>query len=215
MTEQSQTKPNSLDNTPVDNFIVIDGPDGSGKSTQVSLLAEHLRAGGRDVLTVRDPGATDIGEAIRQILLSPAHNKMDPRSELLLYTAARLQLWHEKIAPALQAGSWVISDRWIYSTCAYQGAAGKLGQQTVHDLTDAMGLPWPARAIILNLDPAVGLARISATPDRVEAKSLTFHRAVRQGYLSVAQLRPEVTVIDGAAQPQQIQLAIRRALGIE
>ena len=140
---------------------------------------------------------------------------MDPRSELLLYTAARLQLWHEKIAPALRSGSWVISDRWIYSTCAYQGAAGNLGRQTVYDLTDAMDLPWPTKAIILDLDPAVGLARISATPDRIEAKSLTFHQAVRQGYLTVAQLRPEVTVIDGAAQPQEIQLTIRRALGIE
>ena len=215
MSQQRHSESSSPNNTPVDNFIVIDGPDGAGKSTQVSLLAEHLRSSGREVLTVRDPGGTDIGEAIRRILLSPAHDRMDPRSELLLYTAARLQLWIEKIAPALRAGSSVISDRWVYSTCAYQGAAGNLGLQTVYDLTDAMNLPWPGKAVILDLDPAVGLARISTSPDRIEAKSLTFHRAVRDGYLSVARLRPEVTVIDGAGQPQQIQLAIRRALAIE
>ena len=108
-------------------FIVIDGPDGSGKTTHLRLLAEYLSSAGHSVVTVRDPGGTQIGEAIRQVLLSPAHEKMTARTELLLYTAARLQLWLEKISPALQAGSCVLSDRWIYSTCAYQGSAGSLG----------------------------------------------------------------------------------------
>ena len=93
-------------------FIVIDGPDGSGKSTQLAMLAEYLCDRGESVVTVRDPGGTEIGEAIRQILLSPRHDKMAIGTELLLYTAARCQLWVEKIMPALQAQSWVICDRY-------------------------------------------------------------------------------------------------------
>lgn len=215
MTEKSDAKPGNPGKTPVEKFIVIDGPDGAGKSTQASMLAEHLRARSQNVLTVRDPGGTEIGEAIRKILLSPAHDKMSPRTELLLYTAARMQLWLQKIAPALQSGSWVISDRWVYSTCAYQGAAGSLGLQAVYELTNSMGLPWPAKAIILDIDPAVGLARILTGPDRIEAKSLTFHQAVRDGYLTVARTRPEVTVIDAAEQIEQTQSAICLALGIQ
>ena len=195
-------------------FIAIDGPDGAGKSTQVALLAEYLQSKDQVVITVRDPGGTEIGEAIRHILLSPAHDTMDPRTELLLYTAARLQLWLQKISPALEAGQWVISDRWIYSTCAYQGAAGKLGIQTVYELTQAVGLPWADRAIILDLEPRVGLSRVSAEPDRMESKPLDFHQAVHSGYLALAQTRPEVALLNGSGQTDQIQQAIRQALGI-
>ena len=195
-------------------FIVIDGSDGSGKTTQVGMLAEHLSSTGQSVVTVRDPGGTDIGEAIRQILLSPAHEKMSARTELLLYTAARMQLWRERICPALQAGSCVLSDRWIYSTCAYQGSAGRIGTETVCQLTEAVGLHWADRAVILDIDAQAGLARLSGKPDRMESKPLDFHQAVRQGYLALAEVRLEVTVIDAAGSIENIQQAIRCALGV-
>jgi len=195
-------------------FIVIDGPDGAGKSTQVAMLAEFLSSAGESVLSVRDPGGTEIGEAIRQILLSPAHDKMAAQTELLLYTAARLQLWLERIAPALQAGSWVLCDRWIYSTCAYQGAAGQIGLDAVFQLSEAMGLGWADQAIILDVDAQAGLDRLGQAPDRMESKPLSFHRAVRDGYLALAKIRPEVTIVDAAATIEQTQQAIRRVLGL-
>ena len=195
-------------------FIVIDGPDGAGKSTHVAMLAEYLCSAGESVITVRDPGGTQIGEAVREILLSPAHDKMAAQTELLLYTAARLQLYLEKIAPALQAGDWVICDRWIYSTCAYQGAAGQLGLEVVFQLSDAMGLPWAEKAIILDVDAKMGLARLGQEPDRMESKPLAFHQAVRAGYLSLADVRPEVTIINAADSIEQTQQAIRRALAV-
>jgi dTMP kinase len=195
-------------------FIVIDGPDGSGKTTHLALLAEHLSSTSQSVVTVRDPGGTDIGEAIRRILLSPAHEKMSARTELLLYTAARMQLWIERISPALQAGSCVLCDRWIYSTCAYQGSAGRIGTETVCQLTDAVGLHWAHQAVILDIDAQVGLARLSGEPDRIESKSLAFHQAVRQGYLALADLRPEVTIVNAAGTVDQTQQTIRRVLGV-
>ena len=195
-------------------FIVIDGPDGSGKTTHLAMLAEHLCSAGLSVVTVRDPGGTKVGEAIRQILLSPAHDEITARTELLLYTAARMQLWQERITPALQAGSCVLCDRWIYSTCAYQGSAGELGLETVCQLTDAVGLPWADRAVVLDIDAQAGLARLSDEPDRMESKPLSFHQAVRQGYLALAKLRPEVTIVDAAGDIQHTQAAIRSALAV-
>ncbi len=195
-------------------FIVIDGPDGSGKSTQVAMLTEYLGSAGKMVLSLRDPGGTQIGEAVRKILLSPAHDKMAAQTELLLYTAARLQLWLERISPALQAGSWVLCDRWIYSTCAYQGAAGQIGLDAVFQLSEAMGLAWADQAIILDVDAQAGLDRLGQAPDRMESKPLSFHRAVRDGYLALAKLRPEVTIVDAAGSIEQTQQAIRRALAV-
>ena len=195
-------------------FIVIDGPDGAGKSTHLAKLAECLSSTGKTIVCVRDPGGTEIGEAIRQILLSPAHDKMAAQTELLLYTAARLQLWLERISPALQASSWVLCDRWIYSTCAYQGAAGQIGLDAVFQLSEAMGLGWADQAIILDVDAQAGLDRLGKAPDRMESKPLAFHQAVREGYLALAKLRPEVTIVDAAGTIEQTQQAIRQALGV-
>jgi dTMP kinase len=134
-------------------FIVLDGPDGCGKSTHSKLLIQWLKEQG--VLTVgfRDPGDTDIGEKIRQILLSPEHDAMDTRTELLLYMAARAQLWAEKIAPALEANQCVVLDRWLSSTCAYQGCAGGFGLEKVIKIaTDCLERVWPDLTIILDVD---------------------------------------------------------------
>ncbi len=211
MTKQTA---NNSQGSRVGRFIVIDGPDGAGKSTQLAMLAEYLGSAGKSVISVRDPGGTEIGEAIRNILLSPAHDKMAIGTELLLYTAARCQLWVEKISPALQEGSWVLCDRWIYSTCAYQGMAGDMGADLVNEMNQTVGLEWADKAIILDVDAAVGLARLSGEPDRMESKPLAFHQAVRDGYLALAKLRPEVTIIDGGGTIEQSQQAIRQALGI-
>ncbi len=143
------------------------------------MLTEYLGSAGKMALSLRDPGGTQIGEAVREILLSPAHDKMAAQTELLLYTAARLQLWLEKITPALQACSWVICDRWIYSTCAYQVVAGKLGLEVVVQLSETVGLPWADKAIILDVDAQLGLDRLGQEPDRMESKPLAFHPAVR------------------------------------
>jgi len=212
MTNQTAKNSEGSSGSRAGRFIVIDGPDGAGKSTHLAKLAECLSSTGKTIVCVRDPGGTEIGEAIRQILLSPAHDKMAAQTELLLYTAARLQLWLERISPALQASSWVLCDRWIYSTCAYQGQ-GK-GSDLVDKVNQTVDLKWADKAIILDVDAAVGLARLSGEPDRMESKPLAFHRAVRDGYLALAKLRPEVTIIDGGGTIEQSQQAIRQALGI-
>ena len=108
----------------------------------------------------------------------------------------------------------MLCDRWIYSTCAYQGAAGQLGLETVFQLTDAVGLSWAHQAIVLDIDAQLGLARISGEPDRVESKPLPFHQAVRAGYLALAKLRSEVTIIPATGPIEQTQQAIRRTLGV-
>jgi dTMP kinase len=108
-------------------FIVLDGPDGCGKSSQARLLMDWLQSQGVPTVGFRDPGATVIGEKIREILLSPAHEAMTTSAEVLLYMAARVQLWAEKIKPALSEGQCVVLDRWLSSTCAYQGYAGGFG----------------------------------------------------------------------------------------
>lgn len=219
-------------------FIVFDGPDASGKTTQLDMLAHYLESVGQGVITAQDPGGTDVGNAVRNILLSCGKNRIDPRTELLLYTAARLQLWLEKISPSLEAGHCVICDRWVYSTCAYQGIAGQLGVDAVYRLTESMDLPWPDKAVILNVEPAVTLARLSKKreqhellartigsneknqhllpfgPDRMESKPLAFHQAVRAGYLAIAKRRAEVTIVDASGTIEQIQQAIRQALGM-
>ena len=112
-------------------FIVLDGPDGCGKSSQARMLTDWLRRQGADVVGFRDPGTTVIGEKIREILLSPAHDAMTTSTEVLLYMAARVQLWSESIGPALAAGKSVVMDRWLSSTCAYQGHAGGFGVEKI------------------------------------------------------------------------------------
>ena len=127
----------------VGKFIVIDGPDGAGKTTQAMLLAEHLRAGGLEVRLVRDPGGTAIGDRIRQILLDRTHGEMAVECELMLYMASRAQLAAEIIRPALAAGQCVLSDRYISSTIAYQGAGGANPEAIRQAGRIAVGQTWP------------------------------------------------------------------------
>jgi dTMP kinase len=186
-------------------FIVLDGPDGCGKSTQVKLLGQWLEKSGVDCLLLRDPGTTVIGEKIRQVLLSVEHSELTTESEVLLYMAARVQLWHEKIAPALKQGLCVVIDRWLSSTCAYQGWAGGFGVERVIKIAqDCLERPWPDITIILDVDLKTAAARLNRDLDRMEQKGDGYHQKVRQGFLKLAEQIPNATVVDGTDEIEQI-----------
>lgn len=170
-------------------FIVIDGPDGSGKSTQLAILAEHLGAAGASVTTTRDPGGTPIGDKIRAILLDRANDGMDIGCEILLYMASRTQLMAEVISPAVAAGNCVLCDRWVSSTVAYQVAGGKATADEIMAAYDlALGGAGADLTIVLDLDAELGLSR-AARPgghDRIEARGPEYHRRVRDLFLEQA-----------------------------
>ena len=177
----------NLQNKFAGKFIVLDGPDGCGKSTHSRLLIEWLNEQSVPTIGFRDPGDTDIGEKIREILLNPDHDKMDTRTELLLYMAARAQLWAEKIAPALEAKQCVVLDRWLSSTCAYQGYAGGFGMEKVIKIaTDCLERVWPDLTIILDVDLDTASGRLKSQLDRMEQKGDNYHQKVRMGFLELS-----------------------------
>jgi dTMP kinase len=184
-------------------FITFEGVEGSGKTTQIKRLEAWLAEAGRAVIDSRDPGGTDIGMQIRQILLDPANSAMSDRAELMLYAADRAQHVAEKLKPAVEAGTVVLCDRYVHSTVAYQGYGRGLPFKDIHTLNSlaTQGL-WPDLVILLDLDPSVGLNRAKAVgrPDRLEQEALQFHERVRQGFLELAQMETERFVIVDAAK---------------
>ena len=181
-------------------FIVLDGPDGCGKTTQTELLVGWLKEQGVDVATFREPGGTAIGEKIRQILLNPDHIAMSTPAEVMLYMAARVQLWQEKIAPALKENKCVILDRWLSSTCAYQGCAGGFGAANVIKIAeDCLERPWPDLTIILDVDLATAAKRLNRNLDRMEQKGDGYHQKVREGFLELAKNRKDFVILDAGA----------------
>lgn len=196
-------------------FIVLDGPDGSGKSTQAALLKEWLEVKALQVTALRDPGSTVIGDQIRHILLNPDHAEMSVRTEALLYMASRAQLYSEKIAPALAAGSCVICDRWVSSTLAYQAVAGRIGSDAVLAIARAaLERLWPDLTIIIDLPSEVGMDRVGSNRDRMEQKSADFHCRVRQAFIEIAKTNQEAefAVIDGRGSIEQVHQRICQAL---
>jgi len=194
-------------------FIVIDGPDGCGKTTQCALLGRWLTEGGIDVEIFRDPGDTPIGENIRRILLNPEHIKMDVRTEVLLYMAARAQLWAEKIAPALQANKCVILDRWLSSTCAYQGYAGRLGIERIIKLAEnCLERVWPDLTIILDIDIGTASQRLNRQLDRMEQKGSNYHQKVRQGFLELARRQGGFVVVDASSDIETVHRKVVSAV---
>jgi len=190
-------------------FIVLDGPDGCGKSTQAALLVQWLQSQGVPTCRFRDPGGTPIGEKIRDILLNPEHLAMNTRTELLLYMAARAQLWGEQIGPALQANQCVVLDRWLSSTCAYQGIAGGFGVEKVIKIaTDCLERVWPDLTIILDVDLKTASQRLDRQLDRMEAKGDGYHRKVREGFLQLAEQRENVVVVDATGDVDTIHRRI-------
>jgi dTMP kinase len=176
-------------------FITFEGPDGSGKSTQIVQLAERVRAAGRAVLVTREPGGTEIGEQIRTVLHNLHNTAMTPRAEVLLFSAARAQLVDQAIRPHLAQGGVVISDRFFDSTLAYQGYGHGLDLDALRALTAfATGGLRPDRTLLLDLNPQVGLQRRqrnAAEWNRLDAFDLAFHQRVRDGYQALAALEPE------------------------
>ena len=194
-------------------FIVIDGPDGCGKTTQCALLGRWLTEGGIDVEIFRDPGDTPIGENIRRILLNPEHIKMDVRTEVLLYMAARAQLWAEKIAPVLQANKCVILDRWLSSTCAYQGYAGRLGIERIIKLAEnCLERVWPDLTIILDIDIGTASQRLNRQLDRMEQKGSNYHQKVRQGFLELARRQGGFVVVDASSDIETVHRKVVSAV---
>jgi len=177
-------------------FIVLEGADGCGKSTQAARLVEWLRASARDVLHVRDPGSTGVSEAVRRILLDPASGRLSVAAETFLYMAARAQLVAEVIRPALDAGRVVVCERWTLSTEVYQGLAGGFGAVNVRrmGILASRGTD-PALTLVFDVEVGAGLARIARERDRMEQKDDGFHEKVVRGYRHLARSRPHCVLV--------------------
>ena len=180
-------------------YVALEGIEGAGKSTVARYLADHLRTTGRDVVVVREPGGTPAGEGIRDILLHGDH--LEPWTEALLFAAQRAQLAAEVIRPALAAGTWVVSDRTVYSSLAYQGGARGLGVDTVR-YVNAAGLlgTWPELVVVLELAPATGLSR-QAVLDRIGAEGVDFQQRVAATFVALAEAEPDVFRVVSADRP--------------
>ena len=195
-------------------FITFEGPDGSGKSTQLRLLTERLRAAGYDVLESVEPGGTPIGRQIRRILLDPANHELCPTAELLLMFAARAQNVEQWILPALAAGKIVLSDRFTDSSVAYQGVARGLGVDLVLEVDRiACHGVQPDLTLVVDIEPEAGLARAharnrereDAPESRLDEQALEFHRKVRDGYHELARCEPDrIRLINGDAPPEVV-----------
>lgn len=190
-------------------FIVFDGPDGSGKSTQFRHLVDLARQAGLTVCEVREPGGTRVGERIREILLDPIHDEMSLRCEMMLYMASRAQLVEQRIRPALARGELVLADRFVSSTLAYQGSAGGLpDREIMHVAYAALGEPgapdaaWPDLVVVFDVDEVTASARLNPLLDRMERKSAEFHRTVRQGFLDQAKRDPDHYLVIDAGRDQ-------------
>ncbi len=199
-------------------FLTFEGSDGSGKTTQIHLLAQHLRTAGYTVLTTREPGGTRIGDGIRQLLLDLAHTEMNARAETLLFNAARAQIVAEVIRPALAAGNIVLCDRFADSTLAYQGYGH---QQDIAELERliayATGGLRPDLTIYLDIPPEDGIRRNRGRADgdwnRLDAQELSFYQRVEHGYRQlIAQQPHRWTVINASRARQQVHHDVVQAL---
>ena len=208
-----------LKSPPVGKLISFEGSEGSGKSTQIIRLAEHFQKIGREVVATREPGGTEIGEQIRNIIVHNSRgDEMCPETELLLFTAARAQVVREVIAPALSRGAIVVSDRFLDSSTVYQGIARNLAPGPVNEINRfAVGNVMPDLTIVIDVPTEIGLKRIrqraSDLPDRMERENITFYNKVREGYLLLAKELPDrLIVISGADKETNVQKAIWAAV---
>ena len=199
-------------------FITFEGPEGSGKTTQIRLLAEWLGQQGWGVVTTREPGGTRIGNGIRSLLLDIDHTEMIPRTETLLFNAARAQIVHEVIRPALQVGQVVLCDRFADSTLAYQGYGyGQDRAELARIIQYATGGLLPDLTLYLDVKPEVGLARKQAGQgqewNRLDARTVAFHQAVQAGYWELIAAEPaRWCVIDSEQPAANVHAAIALAV---
>jgi dTMP kinase len=201
-------------------FITFEGIEGSGKSTQISLLYDHLAKSGRAVTLTREPGGTPIGDQVRRILLDPTHHGLDPTAELLLYAASRAQHLREVIRPALDAGRVVLCDRFSDATLAYQGYGRGLSIPTIRELDRIVtaGLR-PDLTVLLDIDARTGLGRARGRNERdglhgearFENEDIAFHARVRDGYLVLAEEEPgRIRSVNAARSPEEVQRDVRK-----
>jgi len=200
-------------------FITFEGIEGSGKSSQISLLTDHLRSKRMAVTLTREPGGTPIGDQVRKILLDPGNKALDPSAELLLYAASRAQHLKEVIRPALESGLMVLCDRFSDATIAYQGYGRGLDLDMIHALDRLVTAGMrPDLTVVLDVEAAVGLARARGRNNqqgleaeaRFENEALAFHERVRQGYLTLAREAPDrMKIVDASLPPLQVQEQIR------
>lgn len=205
-------------------FITFEGGEGVGKSTQVRLLAEHLSASGHSVVTTREPGGSPFAERIRDVLLEPGKPQGTALAEALLFSSARADHLAATIRPALARGAWVISDRFMDSTRAYQGAGGSLSEGEIDTLEKlVIGQTRPDLTVILDLEARGGLARAGlrqaatmpadASRDPFEARDLAFHERLRQGFLAIAAREPQrCAVVDASAAAPIVAARIREVV---
>jgi len=198
-------------------FITLEGPEGSGKTSQLPELAEFLRASGHDVLVTREPGGTPVGDQIREILMNLQNDSIIPRTEILLFLAARAQHVEALIRPALAAGKIVLCDRFGDSTLAYQGFGHKTDLKTLQTLLEfsTAGLK-PDLTLLVDVPVELGIARKRANSsewNRLDAYALAFHERVRQGYFALAEAEPERwLIIDATENKESVQEALRSAI---
>ncbi len=189
-------------------FISMEGPDGSGKSTQIKMLSDYLKDSGYEVIITREPGGTVISEAIREVILNKDFTEMNPITEMLLYASARAQLVAEVIGPALEAGKAVISDRFVDSSVVYQGIARGLGIENVYQVNNyAIGKYMPDVTFLLDIPAEEGIKRKKDQKelDRMEQESLDFHKKVAEGYRELAKLSADrIKVIDATLPIEEI-----------
>lgn len=201
-------------------FITCEGIEGSGKSTQIILLADYLRNQGYDVVVTREPGGCPIADKIREILLDPENHRLCSRAELLLYAAARAQHVEEVMLPALTRGAIVLCDRYLDATIAYQGYGRNLDLTLIKELNyvASSGLT-PDLTLLFDLPVATGLNRALArnavaqtNEGRFEAESLAFHERVRTGYLQRASQEERITIIDATGSPEEVAKRVARII---
>ncbi len=183
-------------------FVAFEGGEGAGKSTQVRLLAKALKTGGREVVTTHEPGDTPVGKRLREILLGHETGDLDPRTEALLYAADRAEHVASVVQPALDRGAVCITDRYIDSSIAYQGAGRTLDPADIGRISEwATGGLLPDLTVVLDVDPAVGLTRFSSPADRLEAEPLAFHQRVREHFLALSRGNPRRYLVLDATEP--------------
>ncbi|MGE4351367.1 MAG: dTMP kinase [Bdellovibrionales bacterium] len=198
-------------------FITLEGGEGAGKSTQARFLVSLLARHGIEAIATREVGGCPGAEDIRSLWLSKPQGFWDPLTEVMLIMAARREHLMKKILPALEQGKWVVSDRFIDSTRAYQGIGLDLGLDKIDTLyREIAGDFWPDKTLLLDLPVETGLARMTARStetDRYEQQDAVFHEKLRQGFLSLARAEPSrLTVIDGSGEPQAVSVLLEKAI---
>lgn len=188
-------------------FIVLEGPDGAGKSTVARLIADYLEKKGHSIEFSREPGGTPISEKIRDIILDCDHKEMADTTEALLYAASRAQHVAEKIRPLIEAGKTVICERFYHSSLVYQGIGRKLGVEKIRKINEfAIGDTYPDLVLFLDINPEIALKRKTDIDggDRLENEHISFHMDVYKGYKEIIKISPEIKVVDASVDRKQV-----------